>query len=84
MAEETGQLSSEDDGYLQLCISLEEKDLGLSVTLTVGGMLIIGALISTTGYRNGVAKRTSENFGTAGRGPDAGKSIKQNSSYRSE
>jgi hypothetical protein len=84
MAEETGPLSIECDGYLQLFISLAEKkkELGLSVTLNVGGMLITGLLISTTEYLDGVATLVSDYFAKMGATPDQVKSIEEGFSLR--
>jgi hypothetical protein len=84
MAEETGPLFSDCDGYLQLFIALaeREKELGLSVTLNVGGMLITGLLISTTEYLDGAAKLVSEYFAKMGANPEQVQSIRDGFSLR--
>jgi hypothetical protein len=79
VAEETIHLSYERDWYLQVFVMMAETaNIGVSVTLNVGGILVSGALVSSKKYFDGISKSVSEALPKASFSPDSIKTMEEN------
>ena len=77
MDEDTSQRFREHDSYLQVLISLAEDGAKVPVTLSIGGMLVTGHLISTQEYREGVEKVLFDTVDASGAGREETEAVKE-------
>ena len=77
MDDDTRQRFREQDSYLQVLISLAEDGTKIPVTLSLGGMLVTGQLISTREYRESFEKVLFETVDVTREGREEREAVKE-------
>ena len=77
MDDDTRQRFREQDSYLQVLISLAEDGTKVPVTLSIGGLLVTGHLMSTQEYREGGERVLFEAVDASGEDREEREAVKE-------